>query len=55
MSIKNYALCYLNAVFGVDLTTVVKMEGGIVPEILTKCVEELQSRGILLYRAHTNM
>lgn len=32
--------------FGVDLTTVVKMEGGLIPNILTKCIEELQSRGM---------
>ena len=36
----------LNAVFGVDLTTIVKMEGGLIPSILSKCIEELQSRGV---------
>ena len=32
-------------VFGVDLTTIVKLEGGLIPKILTNCIEELQSRG----------
>ena len=35
----------LNSVFGVDLTTIVKMEGGLIPNILSKCFTELQSRG----------
>lgn len=40
------SMTLLNAVFGVDLTTIVKMEGGLIPSILSRCIEELQSRGV---------
>ncbi len=35
-----------HAVYGVDLTTLVKLEGGLVPKILAQCIEELESRGL---------
>ena len=32
--------------YGVDLTTLVKLEGGIVPKIVSECVQDLESRGM---------
>lgn len=36
--------CY--TVYGVDLTTLVKLEGGIVPKIISECIQDLESRGM---------
>lgn len=38
-------LIYCALVYGVDLTTLVKLEGNLVPNILNDCINELQSRG----------
>ena len=35
-----------DAVFGVDLTTLVKLEGGVIPEVLGDLFSEIQSRGL---------
>lgn len=32
--------------YGVDLTTLVKLEGGLVPKIVSDCINELESRGM---------
>ena len=32
-------------VFGIDLTTLVKLEGGVIPEVLSHLFNEIQSRG----------
>ena len=37
------SLCF--AVYGVDLTTLVKLEGGVIPQILDDLFTEIQSRG----------
>lgn len=38
-------MCYLYTVFGVDLTTLVKLEGGVIPKVLSDLFTEIQSRG----------
>lgn len=35
----------LSVVFGVDLTTLVKLEGGVIPKVLSDLFTEIQSRG----------
>lgn len=35
--------------FGVDLTTRVKLEGCVVPNILNVCMQEIQSRGKFMH------
>jgi len=40
--IQFFPLCLL--VFGVDLTTLVKLEGKIIPSILSDCIHEIESR-----------
>lgn len=32
--------------YGVDLTTLVKLEGGLVPNIISECIRELEVRGM---------
>ena len=36
--------CVHFLVFGVDLTTLVKLEGKIIPSILSDCIKEIESR-----------
>ena len=36
---------FLSAVFGVDLTTLVKLEGGVIPKVLTDLFSEIHARG----------
>lgn len=40
-----YMQCLLHSVYGVDLTTLVKLEGGVIPHILKECIDHIQSRG----------
>ncbi len=41
-----FVICtYVFAVFGVDLTTLVKLEGGVIPQILDDLFSDIQSRG----------
>lgn len=35
-----------HAVYGVDLTTLVKLEGGLVPNILSECIKEVESSSL---------
>ena len=37
-----------SAVFGVELTTFVKMEGTKVPSVIKDCIEEIEKRGKLI-------
>ena len=36
---------HLDSIFGSDLTELVKTEGTTVPRFLTKCMEEIETRG----------
>ena len=46
MAYQCFITFYLDNMFGCDLSKVVEVESGTVPNLLIKCMEEVEKRGI---------
>ena len=42
---------HVKRIFGIDLTTIVKAQNSVIPEVVKVCVQEIESRGTILSRA----
>ena len=39
---------YVKRMFGIDLTTLVKAQNTLIPAVVEKCIQEIESRGIAM-------
>ena len=43
---------FYSVVFGVDLTTIAKMDGADIPNVVKECIEAIEARGTFPYIIH---